>query len=165
MRSRLRSNAGAGPRDCRGPADGEPETGPQDVVGRAAGFLFALVLAVYLAHALYYRGLIDDAFISSRTLLWVLSRNQPDAALAELRAALSLTPDSALAHYHLAAALDRTGQHAENQAHLGRARSLDPGVGALPATPEGTPPGRDAFPWSRADTTQQMGSTSMGRTR
>jgi tetratricopeptide (TPR) repeat protein len=148
----------------RGPADGEPQAGPQDVVGRAAGFLFALVLAVYLAHAFYYRGLIDDAFISFRyarnlglvfnpgervegytNLLWVLGRNQPDAALAELRAALRLTPDSALAPYHLAAALDRTGQHAEKQAHLGRARSLDAGIGALPARPEGTPLERGAF--------------------
>jgi tetratricopeptide (TPR) repeat protein len=148
----------------RGPADVEPKAGPQDVVGRAAGFLFALVLAVYLAHALY-RGLIDDAFISFRyapnlglvfdpgervegytNLLWVLGRNQPDAAITELRAVLRLAPDSTLVHYHLAAALDRTGQHAEKQAHLGRARSLDPGIGALPATPEGTPPGWRAFP-------------------
>ena len=49
-----------------GPAGGEPAAGPEDVAGRTAGFLLVLVLTVYLAHALYYRGLIDDAFISFR---------------------------------------------------------------------------------------------------
>jgi arabinofuranosyltransferase len=49
----------------RAPANGEPAAGA-GVPGRTTGLLFVLVLVVYLAHALYYRGLIDDAFISFR---------------------------------------------------------------------------------------------------
>jgi hypothetical protein len=49
----------------RAPAPGEPAAGSK-APGRTTGLLFALVLVVYLAHALHYRGLIDDAFISFR---------------------------------------------------------------------------------------------------
>jgi hypothetical protein len=49
----------------RAPADGEPAVGTR-VPGRVTGLLFVLVLLAYVLHALYYRGLIDDAFISFR---------------------------------------------------------------------------------------------------
>jgi hypothetical protein len=49
----------------RAPADGEPAAGAR-VSGRTTGLCFVLILVVYVAHALYYRGLIDDAFISFR---------------------------------------------------------------------------------------------------
>jgi arabinofuranosyltransferase len=49
----------------RGPADVEPAAGPE-VIGRTTGLLLGLIVAVYLKHALHYRGVIDDAFISFR---------------------------------------------------------------------------------------------------
>jgi Tfp pilus assembly protein PilF len=86
-------------------------------------------------------------FADARVMLAVveLRRDQPNAAIAELRTALRVAPDSALAHYHLAAALERTGQQAEASAHRARALALDPRLGALPPSAGGTSPSRDAF--------------------
>jgi tetratricopeptide (TPR) repeat protein len=76
-------------------------------------------------------------FVDARVMLAIvqLDRNQPDAAIAELRTALRLAPDSALAHYHLAMVLGRTGRDVEADAHLRRARALDPRLGALAPAP------------------------------
>jgi tetratricopeptide (TPR) repeat protein len=70
-------------------------------------------------------------FVDARVMLATveLGRNQPDAAIAQLRTALALAPDSALAHYHLATALRRAGQTAEADLHRQRARALDPRLG------------------------------------
>lgn len=58
-----------------------------------------------------------------------------------------------LSHCYLAAALRRTGQQAEADSHLARARALDPRLDALPVTPEGTPSGRGAFSQSGTGST------------
>jgi tetratricopeptide (TPR) repeat protein len=93
--------------------------------------------------------------VDARVMLAIvqLGQNQPDAAIEGLRTALRLSPDSALAHYHLAAALDRTGQRAEADAHLDRAHALDPRLGSLPSPSAGTSPGRDALPENGAGAT------------
>jgi protein O-mannosyl-transferase len=95
-------------------------------------------------------------FVDARVMLAIvqLDRNRPDAAIAELRAALGLAPDSALAHYHLATALGRTGQRAEADAHLHRARALDPRLGALAATPGRAPHAGNPLPESGAGVTR-----------
>ena len=86
--------------------------------------------------------------VDARVMLAIvqISRNQPAAAITELRAALRVAPDSALAHYHLAVALDRTGQRAEADVHLARAHALDPRLGPLSVTPEATLSGRGVSP-------------------
>jgi tetratricopeptide (TPR) repeat protein len=70
-------------------------------------------------------------FVDARVMLATveLDRNRPDAAMAQLRAALALAPESALAHHHLATALRRTGHAAEADLHRQRARALDPRLG------------------------------------
>ena len=60
---------------------------------------------------------------------------------------------TAVAHYHLATALSRTGQRAEADAHLRQARTLDLRLGAGAATPEGTPRGGNPLPGTGAGTT------------
>jgi protein O-mannosyl-transferase len=74
-------------------------------------------------------------FADARIMLAIveLQRDRPDAAVAQLAAALRLAPDSAMAHYHLATALERTGQRAEADEHRRRARALDPRLGPSPA--------------------------------
>jgi Flp pilus assembly protein TadD len=77
----------------------------------------------------------------------LLDQDQPERAIAELRAALRLAPDSALAHYHLATALRRAGQRAEADGHLQRARALDPRLEAS-SDPAGHAPEPGASPGS-----------------
>lgn len=131
----------------RAPANGEPAVG-SGVPARATGLLFVLAFFPALGR--------DFLTFDARATLAIvqLDRNRPDTAIGELGAALGLAPDSALAHYHLARALGRTGQRAEADAHLQRARALDPRPGALAPTPGRTPHAGNPLPESGAGVTR-----------
>jgi tetratricopeptide (TPR) repeat protein len=49
-----------------------------------------------------------------------------EGALAQFRAAIKLAPAFAPAHYHLALALEKKGQHAEAEREFQKAEELDP---------------------------------------
>jgi tetratricopeptide (TPR) repeat protein len=94
----------------------------------------ALALSGQLDRAAEHLVAVVERFpdlVDARVMLAIvrLDLNQPDPAIAELRAALRLAPDSALAHYHLARALGRVGKGDEADVHLQRARALDPRLG------------------------------------